>query len=180
MQATNPYAERILQVLRDLRVPDSFITGHHLVMHPECEDLVSIGLDMFGREQKLERNAALQWQAMVADAKSDKVELLAISGFRSVDHQRKIIERKLAANQTLEQIIRVSALPGFSEHHTGRAVDIGTTGCEPLVEEFERTPAFAWLARMGANYGFRMSYPRNNPAGIVYEPWHWMFHPPAI
>jgi D-alanyl-D-alanine carboxypeptidase len=132
---------------------------------------------MFEREQRMERLAALRWQTMAAAAKRDEIVLLVISAFRSFDYQRKIIERKLAEGLTLEQITRANALPGFSEHHTGRAIDIGTPGCLPLTEQFEQTPAFDWLERRAQDFGFSMTYPRNNPYGIMFEPWHWMFHP---
>ena len=42
-----------------------------------------------------------------------------------------------------------------------------------LEEEFERSDAFAWLTRRAGEFGFRMSYPRDNPHGVAYEPWHW-------
>jgi D-alanyl-D-alanine carboxypeptidase len=129
---------------------------------------------MFGRKQRLERRAA-SWQNMIATAKHDGVVLVAVSGFRSFDYQRKIVERKLAAGLKVEQIICVSALPGFSEHHTGRAIDIGTPGCPPVTEEFELTLAFDWLTRRGQDFGFRMTYPRGNQFGVIYEPWHWVF-----
>ena len=48
-------------------------------------------------------------------------------------------------------------------------------GCAPAEEAFEGTGAFDWLQRHAARYGFRLSYPRGNPHGIVYEPWHWRF-----
>lgn len=112
---------------------------------------------------------------MCMAAGTDGVVLLAVSGFRSFDHQRKLIERKLAAGLTVEQIICVSALPGFSEHHTGHAIDIGAPGSSPVTEEFERTPAFDWLTRKGQDFGFRMTYPRDNQFGVIYEPWHWVF-----
>ncbi|MEI6358111.1 MAG: M15 family metallopeptidase, partial [Verrucomicrobiota bacterium] len=103
------------------------------------------------------------------------VTLLLISGFRSVEHQHQILAKKLAAGQTLEETLRVNAAPGYSEHHTGRAVDIGTPGCPPLEEAFEGTAAFAWLSRNAGAAGFRMTYPRGNPQGVIYEPWHWLF-----
>ena len=65
--------------------------------------------------------------------------------------------------------------PGWSEHHSGRALDISAPG-EPAAEEsFEATPAFAWLTTNAGAHGFTMSYPRDNPHGIVHEPWHWRF-----
>jgi D-alanyl-D-alanine carboxypeptidase len=176
MHSTNSYQERVKETLGTLAVPGSFLTHYRLPLHHECEDLVSIGLDMFEREQRMERSAASQWHAMVAAAGRDGVVLLTISAFRSFDYQRKIIERKLAEGLVIEQILRASALPGYSEHHTGRAIDIGTPGSQPLTEEFEQTPAFDWLRRRGRDFGFSMTYPRDNPYGIMFEPWHWMFY----
>ncbi|HTH47913.1 MAG TPA: M15 family metallopeptidase, partial [Candidatus Limnocylindria bacterium] len=126
-----------------------------------------------GRELKLAPATAAAWAALSATAGRDGVTLLLISGFRSVEHQRQIVERKLAEGKSLAEILRVNAAPGYSEHHTGRAVDIGTPGCPPLTEAFEETAAFAWLARRAAGFGFRLSYPRDNPHGVIYEPWHW-------
>ena len=75
----------------------------------------------------------------------------------------------------VEQILAVNAAPGYSEHHGGYALDIGTPGEPPAEESFEATDAFAWLARHAPAHGFAMSYPRDNLHGIVYEPWHWRF-----
>jgi LAS superfamily LD-carboxypeptidase LdcB len=91
----------------------------------------------------------------------------------SLASYRQIWDRKLAAGQTVAQILTVSAPPGYSEHHTGRALDLTAAGCEPLTEAFEALPAFTWLAAQAEQFGFVMSYPRNNPHGVVYEPWHW-------
>ncbi len=168
---------RIIQILADLGLPTSYAMERRLRLQPECEpdDLVSIGLDLYGREQQMESLAAAQWHVMVSAATSEGVTLQAVSAFRSYDYQRGIIARKLAAGQTLDQILRVSALPGFSEHHTGRAIDIGTPGSKPLEEEFEHTLAFGWLQRRAHAFGFTLSYPRDNTAGVIYEPWHWLF-----
>ena len=75
----------------------------------------------------------------------------------------------------MQEILRVNAAPGFSEHHTGRAVDIGTQDCEVLEEVFEKTSEFKWLQENAECFGFSMSYPRDNTAGFAYEPWHWCF-----
>ena len=71
--------------------------------------------------------------------------LEAISGYRSHDYQLGIFERKLARGQTVQQILTVNAAPGYSEHHSGNALDIGTPGEPPAEESFEATAAFAWL-----------------------------------
>ena len=55
--------------------------------------------------------------------------------------------------------------PGYSEHHAGTAMDIGTPDQPPAEESFEATPAFAWLHRRGGDFGFALSYPRGNRHG---------------
>jgi D-alanyl-D-alanine carboxypeptidase len=79
----------------------------------------------------------------------------------------------LASGKALEEILRYVAAPGFSEHHTGRALDVGSPEHSDLDEEFGDTVAFSWLQENGARFGFRLTYPRSNRHGIAYEPWHW-------
>lgn len=169
------YQELIRKTLQELGVPDSYANNRRQSLHLEATDLISIGIDQAGREQRMERAAAAQWQAMREAADRMGVILEIVSAFRSFDYQKQIIARKLAAGQTIEQILRVSALPGFSEHHTGRAIDINAPGCPPLTDAFEQTAAYVWLTRHAAEYGFRLSYPRGNPHGVSFEPWHWFF-----
>lgn len=172
------YNKRIAEALRELGIPESFAISHRQTQHQECDDLVSIGVDLSGREQRMERIAATRWQAMREAAESDGETLAIASAFRSFDYQRQIIARKLAAGQSIERILSASALPGFSEHHSGRAIDIGTPGCPALTEAFEKTEAYAWLTSRAHEFGFTLSYPRGNPHGIMFEPWHWFFSGP--
>ena len=139
----------------------------------EALDLVEIGPNLVGRTQQLTQGAAENWQAMVTAAAADGVALMIVSGFRSVDYQARLIRKKIAAGQDIEAILKVNAAPGYSEHHTGQAVDIATPGSRPLTEEFEATEAFRWLTDKAGGFGFSMSYPRDNPWGFIYEPWHW-------
>ena len=146
-------------------------TGLPLVAEPHV--LAYAGRDRYDRPLWLGGEAADAWRAMRRAARADAIVLEAISGYRSHDYQLGIFRRKLARGQTVAEILRVNAAPGFSEHHGGRALDISTPG-EPAAEEsFEATPAFDWLQGRAGEFGFVMSYPRGNPHGIDYEPWHW-------
>lgn len=142
-------------------------------VHGEAAELLEVGPNLIGRMQQLTPLAATQWTALVSAAAEEGVVLLIVSGFRSVDYQAALIRNKIKAGQQIGDILRVNAAPGFSEHHTGRAVDIATPGSRPLTEDFELTEAFRWLQARAADFGFRMTYPRDNPWGISYEPWHW-------
>ena len=90
------------------------------------------------------------------------------------------VERKIAEGEELEdrmtaieEILKVSAAPGYSQHHTGGAADIASPGSRPLTEDFETSAAFGWLVEHAAEYEFSMTYPRDNAYGFIYEPWHW-------
>jgi D-alanyl-D-alanine carboxypeptidase len=150
-------------------------TGLTLVAEPDW--LSFAGFDRYRRPLWLQPGAARAWQNLRDAARRDEVVLEAISGYRSHDYQLGIFERKLARGQSVADILTVNAAPGYSEHHSGRALDIGTPDEPPAETSFERTRAFAWLTDNAIGYGFRMSYPRDNPHGIVYEPWHWCWNP---
>ncbi|TYT25476.1 D-alanyl-D-alanine carboxypeptidase family protein [Luteimonas viscosa] len=152
-------------------------TGLSLVAEPATLSLA--GFDRYRRPLWLLADAARAWQRMRESAARDEIVLDAISGYRSHDYQLGIFERKRARGLEIDAILSVNAAPGFSEHHCGQALDIGTPGEPPAEESFEGTKAFAWLSRHARDHGFTMSYPRGNPHGIVHEPWHWRYRPVA-
>jgi D-alanyl-D-alanine carboxypeptidase len=159
--------------------PERYATDHGLALVAEPAELACAGRDRFRRPLFLLPPAARAWAAMRAAAAHEGVALEAISGYRGHDYQLGIFGRKLARGQDVPAILRVNTAPGYSEHHSGRALDIGTPGELPAEESFEGTPAFAWLQAHAGAFGFAMSYPRGNAHGIVYEPWHWCWHDPA-
>ena len=171
------YLERLRVLHEQLQIPESYATETGLRIYEEPAELVETELDFYGRAQRLAPVAYAAWQDMQEQAQTEGVLLLMLSAYRSVDYQCQILRRKLDAGQTLEQILIVNAAPGFSEHHTGRAIDIGTPECAVLEERFEETAAFTWLQSNASKFGFTLSYPRDNNCGITYEPWHWCFTP---
>ncbi len=161
------------ELFADLGIPIDYGRNPRRPSYAEAHELEDVEPNIVGRMQKLAPETARAWRGMKAAAKIDGVELLLVSGFRSVSHQAELFRRKLAAGETIESILRVNAAPGFSEHHTGRAIDIATRGARPLTEEFEASAAFGWLQLQAARFGFGMPYGRDNAYGFIYEPWHW-------
>lgn len=164
---------------RELGIPRSYAVERQLEPQPEARerDLVLIAQNTEGRPIRLLPAAASAWTRMRAAAAQEGIILVPVSGFRSVARQVEIIHAKLAAGQSIDAILRYVAAPGFSEHHTGRALDIADRPDSDLDETFEHTPAFLWLARRAGEFQFHLSYPRGNPHGIGYEPWHWCWRP---
>lgn len=68
------------------------------------------------------------------------------------------------------------ANPGFSEHHTGLAMDLNVNinGTIAYVETYE---GCAWFRDNCKNYGFILRYPKDKVhlTGINYESWHYRY-----
>jgi D-alanyl-D-alanine carboxypeptidase len=114
---------------------------------------------------------------MREEAKKDGIYLVFLSGYRSINLQNDIFySLKSIRNQEAAERARVSAPPGYSEHSTGFAIDIGdATRRETDFEtDFEKTDTFQWLKKNAAKYHFKLSFNKDNKY-IDYEPWHWRF-----
>jgi D-alanyl-D-alanine carboxypeptidase len=161
------------ELFADLGIPIDYGRNPRRPGYAEAQNLEDVEPNILGRMQRLAPDSARAWRQMKTAALADGVQLLLVSGFRSVRYQVELIRNKLASGQDIESILKVNAAPGFSEHHSGRAVDIATPGTRPLTEEFESSAAFAWLTQHASRFAFRMPYARNNSFGFAYEPWHW-------
>ena len=175
MSSHNILSEELRRIHQELGIGPEMLRHCKLPMHREPAELVETEPDCFGRTQRLIPQALLAWTAMKQAAAEDGVTLQLVSAYRGYNYQSSLIRRKLEAGQVLSAILRVNAAPGFSEHHSGRAIDIGTPDCPPLETGFENTPAYAWLVRHAQDHLFTLSYPRNNNLAIDFEPWHWCF-----
>ncbi len=163
----------ILVEARRLGVPAAYGRLRKLRLVTEPRRLDCIGLDVYGRPQWMTPPAAAALGRMRRAAAGEGLELQLVSAFRSAEYQLGILRRKLERGLSVAEILAVSAAPGYSEHHSGRAVDLACPGYAVLEEEFARSPAFTWLQANAGRFGFRISYPRGNPHGITWEPWHW-------
>ena len=90
---------------------------------------------------------AKQFDAMVAAAKKDGVNITITSGFRSRAEQEKLYAAYKNGTGNL------AAKPGTSNHESGDALDLGPPS------------AFAWLKQNAGQFGFKNK--------IASEPWHW-------
>jgi D-alanyl-D-alanine carboxypeptidase len=152
---------------------DGRLLGHFPYSEASEAELVEVGAG-----HRLQADAAREWLAMQEAARWDGIDLQLLSAYRSVAEQTTIFfDVKSERNQTARDRARVSAPPGYSEHSTGYALDLGDAN-EPgthLSNSFEQTAAFAWLKANAQRYHFVLSFPTGNRQGVSYEPWHWRF-----
>lgn len=125
-------------------------------------------------EMQLRKEAATALEQMFADAKAQGVTLVLTSGYRSETEQKQVygyyVEQKGQAAADTD-----SARPGYSEHQTGLAVDVGRSDKKCQTEAcFGDTPEGKWVIANAAKHGFVLRYLRDKDAvtGYTYEPWH--------
>jgi len=164
-------------LLAALGISAELLAAKALPFHPDARELALAETAADGVQHRLIPDAARAWHAMKQAARQDGIVLEIVSAFRDIEEQAQIIRDKIARGMPMETILTLSAPPGYSEHHTGRAVDINTPGCEAREEPFEHTEAFRWLSQHAGRFGFVLSYPRDNTLGFIYEPWHWFYQP---
>ncbi len=118
----------------------------------------------------LNEEALKMYQEMEKVAKQNNINLLLFSAYRSYQKQQSLwTPSRLTDDEYL-------ALPGFSEHQTGLAIDIGTT-YSGLTSSFENTQAFQFLKTEAHKFGFILRYPQDKIkiTGYAYEPWHFRY-----
>jgi zinc D-Ala-D-Ala carboxypeptidase len=124
------------------------------------------------------KEAREAFDKMAAEAKLAGFELVAFSTYRSFDYQTTLYNRYVAKDGQ-EAADRYSARPGFSEHQTGLAFDIGEKNFEQYWadSEFGNTPAGQWVAENAHKYGFILRYPKGKEeiTGYMHESWHFRY-----
>ncbi|WP_269623055.1 M15 family metallopeptidase [Prochlorococcus marinus] len=152
---------------------DGLLLGHFPYPEASLTDLVTAYPGLL-----VHRDTYKALSKMSSAAAAEGIQLVLLSGYRSIDLQRDIFyENKSVRNQIAIERAEVSAPPGYSEHSTGYAIDLGdgTMRYTDFEVEFENTPAFVWLQRNAARFHFVLSFPKGNSQGVSYEPWHWRF-----
>ncbi|MGB0925535.1 MAG: M15 family metallopeptidase, partial [Minisyncoccia bacterium] len=118
------------------------------------------------------------------------LSLFIASGYRSSTKQRSLFLEKVGDINTseilsgihhdrLEYALERSALPGYSKHHSGFAVDFAC-GKDYVVFGFGFTECYDWLSKnnfeQAKRFGFIPSYPDNIPnQGPNPEPWEFVW-----
>ena len=151
------------------------LLGHRKYDEAPTESLVSIVAD---GSIKLREPAARSFIDMAAAARANNVIIVPISGFRSIEQQQYLFFGiKQQSGLRADERAEVSAPPGYSEHHTGYAIDVidGNRPDIALDEQFETTEAFAWLQENASYYNFELSFEKGESQQISYEPWQWRF-----
>lgn len=141
---------------------------HQLAADYVPQDLVKLPS---GKLATKETDAA--YRAMAADARKAGLSMYAASAYRSYDVQKRLYNGYLQQEKgDTARVDTYSARPGFSEHQTGRAIDL--CGSFGSLNDFINTPEGPWVNENCYKYGFIVRYQKDivPVTGYKYEPWH--------
>lgn len=143
-----------------------------------------------GTDDLLQYKALKAWQELKNAADAEGIPLKLNSGYRSIDAQRQLFVSRLratgatneqiasgAADNKVVQTLTVTAIPGYSRHHTGYTIDLL---CGTAVQAFETTRCYKWLSDNNylnaKKHGWIPSYPEGaNMQGPEPESWEYVW-----
>jgi D-alanyl-D-alanine carboxypeptidase len=125
-------------------------------------------------EMLLRKDAADALSAMARAAKTENIDLMLSSGYRSYSYQKNLYNLYVRQQGQAEADTQ-SARPGHSEHQTGLAADVEPASRKCEVEAcFADLPEGKWVAANAYKYGFVIRYQKgaDQTTGYTFEPWH--------
>lgn len=130
-----------------------------------------------GQVRYMQAEAAAALEEMFAACKAEiRVNLAAVSGYRSYGKQNNLYNRKLkSVKGNVDKADEYVARPGASEHQLGLAMDVGQLGSDSqLTASFGKTKGGQWLKEHCYEYGFILRYQEGweDVTGYQFEPWH--------
>ena len=153
---------------------DMLVNKYHMLDEDfEPEDMMVMPKDYTGNEEySANRTAVNALIQMFEAAKTEGLEMVVNSAYRSYQDQIDIQEyyRKWYGDNYVKNYV---ARPGFSEHQTGVAFDIGSTSSNV----FANSKEYAWMQENAYKYGFIMRFSKKAEAitGFRSEPWHYRY-----
>ena len=135
----------------------------------------------WGETYQIEKATLAAFLALQKDLlDNDGVVIELDSTYRSVKRQQEIWD-EFEAEKGLEYAQSYVAVPGYSEHHTGLAVDVCLEKDGVRIDDNDDMIAereiFAKVHAKLADYGFILRFPEGKEeiTGYAYEPWHFRY-----
>ena len=160
------------------------VNNDHAYSFPQESNLVSVYQNKNKSYQVsttgllLQKDFLTQFNAMMKDFSSAQgiKDIIVVSGYRSKEDQQSIVDQKI---QQLgkEEAMRWATVPGYSEHHTGLAADIGIYTSDGKSPSYQGQGKYAWINEHCAQYGFILRYQddKKDITKIADEPWHYRY-----
>lgn len=168
------------KVIKELAVA----RGYKLRSAPVTNNFVEISEDML-----LQQRAAVDWLKMQEAATKEGHDIQVNAAYRSAEDQRTIFNTRIKsiplaniaarkADAAVNNVLKTTAVPGYSRHHTGYTVDI--VCYTDASKKFEDSKCNKWLSdnnyQNAKTYGWIPSYPDGaGMQGPDPEPWEYVW-----
>lgn len=141
----------------------------------EPSDITSLDLSYSYDNNRVSKETSDAYLEMAKAAKKDNISLMANSSFRTYDRQEAVY-KEFYYSKGVSYADKYAARAGYSEHQTGLAIDIFTSG-RSTTSDFDTSDAFKWLQTNAHKYGFILRYPKDKEylTGYNYESWHYRY-----
>lgn len=159
-----------INLINDILVNQYYFLGEDYVP----DNLVKIlGIHTF-TEEYIQEEVYESYKLMYKEALNEGIRFLVTSGYRSYNNQEAVYD-DYVKRYGQDYAKNYVAVPGYSEHQTGLALDIFTYGS--TMKTFDTTEGFKWLSNNAYKYGFILRYPKDkiNLTGATYESWHYRY-----
>lgn len=174
--AEKPAINYLVLVNKTHKLPDDW----------ESSVILKDARNKWGEDYKVEEKALEQFLALQKELADEGITIELDSTTRSVAEQQKLWD-DWTVEYGEEYVKKYVAVPGFSEHHTGLAIDICLEKDGKRIDDNDEMIAekeiFAKVHAKLAKYGFILRYLDGKDAetGYSYEPWHFRYiNDPAL
>lgn len=130
------------------------------------------------------------WYRLKEAARRDGYPVSLLSAYRSPEYQQKLFTERLfargvtvaqiangTADKAIDETLELTAVPGYSRHHTGYTIDLW---CEDGSKAFVASECYKWISaskyKNAMEYGWIPSYPEGaSEQGPEPEPWEYVW-----
>ena len=157
----------LIVVNKEERIPDNY---------EDSLELINVK-NVWNDEIKIEKRTYLKFIELKKELEKENVYIEIESVYRSVKEQQELWDSWIK-EKGLDYVKKTVAVPGYSEHHTGLAIDICIRKNNKLIfineEMFKEEEIFSKIHKKLYLFGFILRYPKGkeNITGYSYEPWH--------
>ena len=173
----------LVLVNKENKLPDNWEDIVELAKQKNDLGDIKVGEDqdyIRDREFEVEKTALKAFNKLQAALKEDGIIIFLDSTYRSVARQQEIWD-EYEEKEGKEYVQKYVAVPGYSEHHTGLAIDICIAKNGKIIndndEMLKQKKTFAKIHERLAEFGFILRYPdgKDDITGYSYEPWHFRY-----
>ena len=146
------------------------------------EEIVELeeSTNSLGKTYQVEKEALKHFLELREELLKEGIDIELDSTYRSVKRQQEIWD-EFEKDKGIEYTKKYVAVPGYSEHHTGLAIDVCLIKDGKTIDDNDEMIAekeiFAKIHKKLAKHGFILRYPEGREAdtGYGYEPWHFRY-----